>query len=94
MIHGSETVAKDVLEYVVFEKHLANVYGTWRLHAKIISDWMPMKEPPGRLTYRVPIQAKAESNEKAEKKDATDDDEEEGDKESIYDRFGRILGRK
>ena len=93
MIHGSETVAKDVLEYVVFEKHLANVYGTWRLHAKIISDWMPKKEP-GRLTYRVPIQAKAESNEKAEKKDATDDEEEEGDKESIYDRFGRILGRK
>merc|ERR1712114_152026 len=53
LIHGSETVAKDVLEYAVFEKHLANIYGTWRLHAKIIPDWMPAREP-GRLTYRVP----------------------------------------
>merc|ERR1711864_29521 len=53
LIHGSETVAKDVLEYVVFEKHLANLYGTWRLHAKIIPDWMPAREP-GRLTYLVP----------------------------------------
>ena len=25
LIHGSEVVAKDVLEYVVFEKHLSNV---------------------------------------------------------------------
>ena len=24
LIHGSETVAKDVLEFVVFEKHLSN----------------------------------------------------------------------
>lgn len=93
LIHGSETVAKDVLEYVVFEKHLANVYGSWRLHAKIIPDWMPKREP-GRLTYRVPSQAKAESNEKDEKKAVKDDEEEEGEKESIYDRFGRILGRK
>ena len=27
----------------MFEKHLANLYGTWRLHAKIIPDWMPAK---------------------------------------------------
>jgi hypothetical protein len=43
LIHGSEAVAKDVLEYCVFEKHLSNVYGTWRLHAKIIPDWMPRR---------------------------------------------------
>jgi large subunit ribosomal protein L45 len=43
LIHGSEAVAKDVLEYCVFEKHLSNVYGTWRLHAKIIPDWMPKR---------------------------------------------------
>jgi len=38
-------VAKDVLEYVVFEKHIVNQYGMWRIHGKIIPDWMPPKEP-------------------------------------------------
>lgn len=36
LIYGSEVLAKDVLEYVVFEKHLSNEYGVWRVHAKII----------------------------------------------------------
>ncbi|XP_059051817.1 large ribosomal subunit protein mL45 [Achroia grisella] len=45
LIHGSEILAKDVLEYVVFEKHLSNMYGTWRVHDKIIPDWAPPKEP-------------------------------------------------
>src|SRR5579863_4985817 len=38
--HGSEVIAKDVLEYVVFEKHLANEYGVWRVHAKIVPPWL------------------------------------------------------
>merc|ERR1719384_502385 len=59
LIHGSETVAKDVLEYVVFEKHLSNTYGTWRLHAKIVPDWLPARGP-GKLTYRVPEEAAEE----------------------------------
>lgn len=50
-MHGSEILAKDVLEYIVFEKHLSNVYGTWRLHDKVIPDWMPLPESPPR-TYR------------------------------------------
>ena len=36
LMHGSEVVGKDVLEYVVFEKHIANTYGTWRIHDKIV----------------------------------------------------------
>lgn len=44
MIFGSDVVAKDVLEYVVFEKHIVNQYGIWRIHGKIIPDWMPPKE--------------------------------------------------
>jgi len=48
LMFGSETVPKDVLEYVVFEKHLANKYGRWRIHDKIIPDWMPPKEPVPR----------------------------------------------
>lgn len=42
---GSENLIKDVLEYVVFEKYLSEEYSRWRVHAKIIPDWMPA--PPG-----------------------------------------------
>ncbi|CAH2233693.1 jg4733 [Pararge aegeria aegeria] len=49
LLHGSEILAKDVLEYVVFEKHLSNLYGAWRVHDKIIPDWAPPKDP-SRLT--------------------------------------------
>lgn len=44
-MHGNEIIAKDVLEYVVFEKHICNEYGKWRIHAKIIPDWLPPREP-------------------------------------------------
>lgn len=39
-MQGSEILRKDVLEYIVFEKHLANEYGSWRIHGKIIPTWM------------------------------------------------------
>lgn len=52
LMHGSEILAKDVLEYVVFEKHISNEYGVWRLHEKIIPDWMPPKDP-APITYRI-----------------------------------------
>ncbi|KAK0097807.1 hypothetical protein PV326_013648 [Microctonus aethiopoides] len=48
LMHGSEIVRKDVLEYVVFEKHLANKYGIWRIHGKIIPPWMPPREYSAR----------------------------------------------
>lgn len=51
-MHGSEILAKDVLEYVVFEKHVANEYGTWRVHDKIIPDWIPPREPSAK-TYKL-----------------------------------------
>lgn len=51
LMYGSETVAKDILEYVVFEKHIADIYGQWRVHGKIIPDWMPPREPLLK-TYR------------------------------------------
>ena len=40
LIAGSENVVKDVLEYVVFENYITNQYGTWRIHGKIIPDWV------------------------------------------------------
>ncbi|XP_022671173.1 probable 39S ribosomal protein L45, mitochondrial isoform X2 [Varroa jacobsoni] len=45
LMHGSEAITKDVLEYVVFEKHMSNEYGQWKLHAKIIPEWQPVKSP-------------------------------------------------
>ena len=41
---GSEHLAKDCLEYVVFEKHLSNIYGKWRIHGKVLPDWMPDRQ--------------------------------------------------
>ncbi|KAG5893131.1 hypothetical protein JTB14_034151 [Gonioctena quinquepunctata] len=54
LMHGSEIIAKDVLEYVVFEKHLANEYGTWRIHTKIIPDWLPPRQPSAVTFKRKP----------------------------------------
>lgn len=50
---GSERLAKDCLEYVVFEKHLADEYGRWRIHGKVTPDWMPRGQPVLR-TMRQP----------------------------------------
>lgn len=69
LMHGSEIVAKDVLEYVVFEKHLSNEYGAWRLHDKIIPDWAPPREPSRRTFVEDPEPPKIlESTEVAEVK--------------------------
>lgn len=45
LMYGQEDVPKDVLEYVVFEKHLMNPYGSWRMHGKIVPPWAPPKQP-------------------------------------------------
>lgn len=58
LMHGSEILAKDVLEYIVFEKHLSNEYGTWRLHDKIIPDWAPPRDPSRRTFVEVPEEPK------------------------------------
>lgn len=39
LVHGSEAIIKDVLEYVVFEYQLTNQYASWRIHGKIIPKW-------------------------------------------------------
>ncbi|XP_060905144.1 39S ribosomal protein L45, mitochondrial [Labrus mixtus] len=42
---GSEENLKDVLEYLVIERHLVNPYSRWRLHGKIVPSWAPAKDP-------------------------------------------------
>lgn len=79
-MHGSETIPKDCLEYVVFEKHLSNEYGVWRLHEKIIPDWMPPKSP-AYITYRVDDEPPVKAQEKEEdSKEVTTTAETQGDK--------------
>ncbi|XP_055607688.1 probable 39S ribosomal protein L45, mitochondrial [Uranotaenia lowii] len=75
LMHGSETLAKDCLEYVVFEKHLSNEYGVWRLHEKIVPDWMPPKSP-AFITYRVDdvAQVPAQNEEESKAVEVTNDD--------------------
>lgn len=51
LMHGSEILAKDVLEYVVMEKNISNLYGEWRMHDKIIPPWAEPKQP-SPTTYR------------------------------------------
>ncbi|XP_030076866.1 large ribosomal subunit protein mL45 isoform X1 [Microcaecilia unicolor] len=45
LMYGQEDMPKDVLEYVVFERHLVNPYGSWRMHGKIVPVWAPSKDP-------------------------------------------------
>ncbi|KAM9315069.1 large ribosomal subunit protein mL45 [Pholidichthys leucotaenia] len=45
LMMGSEEQPKDVLEYLVIERHLTNPYGQWRLHGKIVPSWAPAKDP-------------------------------------------------
>ncbi|PIK55606.1 putative 39S ribosomal protein L45, mitochondrial [Apostichopus japonicus] len=42
---GSEDTPKDVLEYIVLEKHLPSRYGAWRLHGKIVPHGLPTENP-------------------------------------------------
>lgn len=42
---GNEEEPRDVLEYLVIERHLVNPYGMWRLHGKIVPAWAPPKDP-------------------------------------------------
>ncbi|VDK61972.1 unnamed protein product [Onchocerca ochengi] len=43
LILGTEYEAKPVLEYVVFENHIASLDGTWRLHDKVYPEWIKPK---------------------------------------------------
>jgi len=38
-------VPRDVLEFVVFEHHIASSEGQWRVHEKVVPKWMPDKMP-------------------------------------------------
>ncbi|KAF2356379.1 Tim44-like domain [Trinorchestia longiramus] len=70
LMHGSEVIAKDVLEYVVFEKFISNTNGLWRIHDKIIPDWMP-KKPASLRTVRLSLEETAKPPEDEEVQNET-----------------------
>lgn len=51
LMMGSEEEPRDVLEYLVLERHLVNPYSMWRLHGKIVPAWAPVKEPIVKVTF-------------------------------------------
>lgn len=75
---GSEDVARDVLEFVIFERFLSFEYGAWRMHAKIL---LPESTPPPVVlkTYNTDKFKTAQKNFKYASADAKDE-EEEGEK--------------
>ena len=81
LIHGHPYVAKDVEEYVVFEKHVNSMYSQWRIHDKIIPDWLAAKREPGTLTARkmnIPeVVEVEESKTDSDNEDEDSDDEDE-----------------
>jgi len=105
LIHGHPHVAKDVLEYVVFESHLANIYGKWRLHAKIIPDWLAAQRPSSRITQVISPEDLEDEEEEEEEEQAAaaagGEDwkhqeakpEEDENKVQILDKFGRSIGQ-
>lgn len=55
LMHGSESTVKDVLEYVVFEKHITNPNSNWRIHGKIIPEWSAPRDPIAKTFPRPDI---------------------------------------
>ena len=95
MIHGHPHVAKDVLEWVVFEKHIANIYGKWRLHEKIIPSWAQKSRSQSLLTNILDkkdlVEAEDDETVEASKKNTEDDDSET---ETIRDKYGNVIREK
>lgn len=60
-MHGSPDVPRNVLEYVVFERHLANPYGTWRVHAKLPSNVYEREPVQRTVAVMQPNQKRAEN---------------------------------
>jgi len=95
LIHGHPHVAKDVLEYVVFENHVASLYGKWRVHAKIIPDWLSAQRPSSHLTQVIDFEDLADYEKRPKEDKSKEEDEsdegKEGEKSKILDKFGRRI---
>jgi len=75
-LYGNENVAMDNLEYIVFEKHLSNTMGVWRIHDRILPAW-GNTPPPSFRTYKV--EPEDEGDSPLEEKDSEEAEEERKD---------------
>lgn len=78
LAYGSEKLAKDCLEYVVFEKHVADEYGCWRIHGKLVPNWLPKQQDvirtlrrPGFVAEELKSEPKSEPVEQKDENVAT-----------------------
>ena len=88
-------MAKDVLEYVVLEKHLSSLYGKWRLHGKIIPEWLSASRTPSWLTQVVPDLADLAPLDKDDPATghvkADNEQVDEADEGVVYDAYGKKI---
>lgn len=40
-MYGNPDLERDILDFVVFEKNIVDLYGKWKIHDKITPDWLP-----------------------------------------------------
>ncbi|XP_055334350.1 probable 39S ribosomal protein L45, mitochondrial [Paramacrobiotus metropolitanus] len=95
LMYGSQNLVKNVLEYVVFEKHVSDPYGTWRIHSKIVPSWAPPRDPILRTFRKPELIAPSESYLEKEKKkqeieDIKDDDDPKHASESTAASEGKL----
>ncbi|XP_069120359.1 large ribosomal subunit protein mL45-like isoform X2 [Argopecten irradians] len=81
LMYGSDTVPRDVLEYVVFEKHIVNMYGEWKMHNKITPKWMAPQAPQIRTQVKPELPDKEEITRRI--KDMEESKEENKEKEAV-----------
>lgn len=58
---GSENHPFEMVEYVVYEKHLSNEYGTWRIHGKIVPEWSAKSDDFEFAVLRTSVKPKLEA---------------------------------
>ncbi|BHF59672.1 39S ribosomal protein L45, mitochondrial [Sparganum proliferum] len=52
LLFGHPTSPVDVLEYIVFENHITDAFGQWRIHGKIVPPWARVMATPNK-THRL-----------------------------------------
>ncbi|CEF66340.1 39S ribosomal protein L45, mitochondrial [Strongyloides ratti] len=78
LILGSKDKIKDVEEYIVYENHIADTDGKWRLHDKVYPSFADnVKEIPLITKLEKPSKSKEKSLENVESKKSIDKTEEE-----------------
>lgn len=60
LILGSETIEIPVVDHVVYENHLVNQYGSWRIHGKLFSSEQLKKQRNYKPTFKVKVEDKYE----------------------------------